>query len=223
MSLPAFLSALLEHGRVVVPPPDQSAPAEGGPEVRAVLSDRARAVALSFPGQPPDCDPNISAWGARQLYRASQLAVYRHLDSESVMQLLAEPCPPGPPAVRHWSVDLTFVFLPDLMLLARSASESDPLLVHLRQWAADWPLSSIGVKGICPRNVAEIAAHPGLLQLYVDRMLAKKDWSRLESEPVKEAVRQSLGVHVSQWPELTETLKSDQPLRSQSKNDRFIE
>jgi MoxR-vWA-beta-propeller ternary system domain bpX4 len=208
MSLTSFVAALLEHGRVQVPPPDEKNVEDHADDVGKLLSDRAQSLAIAFPGDPPPVEMTVALWAARQLYRASQLAVYRELDASSIDRLLREPCPPAPPAARHWSVDLTFVFLPDLMLLARSASEGDPLLARLGQWAADWPLSSVGAGDMGPRNIEEIADNAGLLRLYVDRIVAKKDWTRLKNSSVAAAIRRSLGAHLAEWPELARLLES---------------
>jgi len=211
MSLASFVATLLEHGRVQVPPPDQKNVEGDADEVRGLLGDRGQALALSFPGDPPPVDMAVALWAARQLYRASQLAVYRELDALAIDRLLGEPCPAAPAAARYWSADLTFVFLPDLILLARSASENDPLLGRLRELAADWPLSSVGVKDVNPRTVEEITGNAGLLRLYVDRIVAKKDWSRLKDSSVAAAARRSLGAHLAEWPEAARLLESQQP------------
>jgi len=211
MSLAVFLASLFEHGRVQVPPPDPKADGSDAADVQRLLNERASVLALGFPGELPPVAMEAAGWAARQIYRATQLTVYRELDAVAMEGLLGGACPMVPPAARHWSVDLTFVFLPDLIRQARSASEHDPLVVRLMEWAAAWPLSSVGVAGASPRNVQEIAAHAGLLQLYVDRILAKKDWTRLSDENVRAAVRRSLGAHVSQWPDAARRLESGGP------------
>jgi len=208
MSISAFLASLFESGRVRVPPLSAQPVMVDTEEVRSLLDARTLALALNFPGDPPPLDWEVGLWAVQQMYRASQLAVYRELDAQVVEQLLRQDCPPAPPAVRHWSVDLTFAFLPDLVLLARSASQNDPLVVQLLQWAADWPLSSVGVQGVSPRNISEIHSSDGLLQLYVDRILAKKDWPRLKDDAVQSAALARLGAYLAEWPEIAKHLES---------------
>jgi hypothetical protein len=211
MSLSAFLMAVFEHGRVEVPPLDANSHEGDLDRVRSMLEARAQSLALGIPYESPTLAMEAAVWAAQKLFQASQLAVYRELDAAAINQLLSANCPAAPPASRHWSVDLTFVFLPDLILVSRSASEHDPLVAHLLSWATEWPLSSVGVAGVRPRNVHEIATHSGLLQLYVDRILAKKDASRLDDEKIRAAVYRSLGAYVSQWPEAAKRLESEQP------------
>jgi hypothetical protein len=148
----------------------------------------------------------VATWAATQLFRACQLAIYRELDAGAIDELLAPACPQAEAASRHWSADLPFVFLPDLIRQAAATASQDPLLERLRQWAALWPLSSVGVPQIQPQHVAELASHPGLLRLYVDRILARKDWPRLADPAVRAAAQEALGGHASLWPEAAKQL-----------------
>jgi len=211
MAFRSFVAALLECGRVTVPAPQSDSLHSEADEVRRLLDERGRALALNFSREPPALDLEVALWAARQMYRASQLAIYRELNSGAIEQLLGDPCPQALPAARHWSVDLTFVFLPDLLLLARSASREDPLVTRLFEWAAAWPLSSVGIPGVCPQNVSNIAVHDGLLKLYVDRILAKKDWSRLKDPAVQVAAATSLGAYLQEWPDVAKALEWQRP------------
>jgi hypothetical protein len=139
-------------------------------------------------------------------YRACQLAVYRDLDAGAIDELLGQACPAAEAASRHWSVDAVFRFLPDLVRHASTGSPGDPLVVRLRQWAAEWPLSSVGIAGVTPQREDEIALHAGFLQCYVDRILNRKDWSRLAHPAVRAAVDRSLGGHRSLFPEAAQRL-----------------
>jgi hypothetical protein len=79
------------------------------------------------------------------------------------------------------------------MRLARSDAENDPLLNYLRQWAAAWPLSSVGMPDIAPSSIEPIVSHPCLMRIYRDRVLARNDRSRRGDPRVEEDVRQALG------------------------------
>jgi hypothetical protein len=103
---------------------------------------------------------------------------------------------------------LTFVFLPDLILLARSASEHDPLVSCLARWGSAWPLSSVGIRDVTLENVTELLDHRGLGQLYMDRILAKKDWSRVSDARTADALRRTIGGYHALWPEAGRILKS---------------
>jgi hypothetical protein len=201
MSFAGFLSALLEHGRVKVAHPQEHVPTDEIAAAGRQLLERAALVAAEFPGQPPALELPVAQWAALQMYRACQLAIYRELDAGAIDELLAPACPPAEAASRHWSADLAFVFLPDLIRQAQAAAANDPLVTRLREWAAQWPLSSVGVAQVEPQNVAEIAGHPGLLRLYVDRILTRKDWPRLADPAVRAAAEEAIGAFAAQWPE----------------------
>jgi hypothetical protein len=93
----------------------------------------------------------------------------------------------------HYSVDLIFRFLPDLMRLARSDAENDPLLAYLRQWAVAWPLSSVGIPDVTPASIEPIVNHRCLMNMYRDRIIARKDRSRRGDPRIEEAVAQAVG------------------------------
>jgi hypothetical protein len=206
--LPAFLAALFDQGRVAVAHPQQAIAADDLEQARQVLGERAQAVALEFPGTPPAVDWPVALWAATALYRGCQLTIYRELDAGAIDELLAAPCPPATVTSRHYSADLTFVFLPDLIRQATTASADDPLVALLRQLAAQWPLSSVGIEKLEPQHVDEIAADPGLLRCYVDRILAKKDWPRLAHPAARAAAQAALGGHAALWPEAIKHLEA---------------
>lgn len=123
----------------------------------------------------------------------------------------------------HWSIDLVFRYLPDLYRLARGLSEADPLVAQLARWARAWPLSAVGIKTVANGAseasasandqatddandqagvrdaIDEVLGHPCLAVIYVDRVIAQKDWARLIHPAVRKAVRQSFGGH-EPWP-----------------------
>jgi hypothetical protein len=206
MSLAAFLSALFEHGRVAVPHPQERLASDDVAKANELLKQRAETVALEFPGEPPPLDLAVATWAAISLYRGCQLAIYRELDAGAIDELLAAPCPPSEPTKRHFAADLTFVFLPDLLRQATRAAAEDPLVTRLLALAAQWPLSSVGIAKIEPQNVAELAAHPGLLRHYVDRILVKQDWPRLAHPAVRHAAEEALGAFADQWPQAIKQL-----------------
>jgi hypothetical protein len=108
---------------------------------------------------------------------------------------------------RHYSVDLVFQFLPDLTKLAGHVMAGDPLVEHLRNWANQWPLSSVGMNDVSPESLCGVAEHVGLLQYYVDRVIARRDVARLADPLVRSAARQALSMYGSLMPEISERLQ----------------
>jgi hypothetical protein len=127
------------------------------------------------------------------LYRACQFITYRDTGETTVAEMLAAACPASDPPSVHYSVDLTFRFLPDLGKLARCVSPRDPLLAHIGKWAVEWPLSSVGMADVGPVRIDPWAEDPCLLGLYVDRVIARGDLPRLGDRRVRKAVQRAVG------------------------------
>ena len=207
-----FVQSLAFEGRVVVPAPGEVTEKERQEAVAALRSVDAQ-TRLEMPHQPPSLDEPAALWGALQFFRACQFATFRDVDAEVVQAALSESCPDHNRPAAHYAVDLTFRFLPNLLHFAKSASESDVLTACLHNYCREWPLSSVGVAGIKPDNVNILCEDASLLALYVDRILATDDVSRLNeapdgtvsdskvsgrdgaSEAVEQAVRAALGLH----------------------------
>jgi hypothetical protein len=210
MSLASFLSSLREHGRPKVPPPVRAeTPAELG-QAAAILAEMEREARLEAPGDPPAYAPDLGLWAALTLYRASQAFVHRELGSDDVHRLLsAAPPIAQDPASAAWSADLALRWLPDLVACARGVSEDDPLVLRLLALARDWPLSSVGVRGLDRLAPGAAAEHPTLLRLYIDRILDRRDASRLADPRVAEAARVAIGAHPELAPEIAAALAAE--------------
>jgi len=204
MSLDAFLRDLFDDGRVVVPSPEGD---EGAAELAAAgatLDDFEHGWRLEFPGMAPEWRCDVALHGARLLYRAAQAAVFRDIDETALRSGFDLVAPADlENASAHYSIDLALRFLPDLTRMARGAAANDPLVELLGTLACRWPLSSVGVPGTVPASIDVIAGHPGLLRLYVDRVLGSHDAARLADERVVEAARQALGAHADLAPSLS--------------------
>ncbi len=204
VTLSEFLNRLFRDGRVRVPRPagisDTELRAADG-VLSAFEQEYRQELPATPPPPPPLCLP-AARWAATMLYQACQFVAFRDADEETVARTLAVACPHGDPAAVHYSVDLTFRYLPGLIKLARSASERDPLLAHLARWAVQWPLSSVGMADVGPLQIGPWARDPCLLGLYVDRVIALRDASRLSDPQVRDAVQQAVGLFPELAPEL---------------------
>jgi hypothetical protein len=90
-----------------------------------------------------------------------------------------------------------------LLDCAAGVAERDPLVEHLRDLCRAWPLSSVGVPDLGDTSVDGFIDDACLQRLYVDRILAQKDKSRIGDERVGEAVRAAIGGQSSLavgWP-----------------------
>jgi hypothetical protein len=195
MSLPDFLNSLREHGRAKVALPRPVAPQDLAEALTVLRAMDGEARAEAPPGAPA-LQESAALWAAGVVYGASQALVFRELDAEIVKKLVATPAPSThDAAAAAWSADLALHVLPDLVGLARGVSEGDPLVESLLALCRAWPLSSVGVRGLEGVAPGISAEHPALLRMYADRILEKRDLSRLADPRVREAVREALGAH----------------------------
>jgi len=115
-------------------------------------------------------------------------------------------CPQPLSADAIYSADLLLRYLGDLMTMARAVADRDILVTELSRLAGQWPLSSIGAAKIDPnqldvRAVDMVMADRCLRQLYIDRVIARRDLSRLEHPGVRDGVHEALGLYHELWPE----------------------
>jgi hypothetical protein len=207
MSLGSFLVELFEHGRVRV---DEPAIASHDELTAAdmILRERDAAIRLEFPGDAPDYEPEVALWGAVRFHQACRFAVYREVPAEAIDAAFADPIPVAEPAACHYLVDLTHRFLPDLARLVRTAAAADPLGEHLRNWARQWPLSSVGMSGVEVDPHEPVWEQRGLLRYYVDRIVAAGDVARLVDPRVRRELRRMLGGHEDLAPTLAAALNA---------------
>ncbi|MDB5337760.1 MAG: hypothetical protein JWN70_3379 [Planctomycetaceae bacterium] len=157
------------------------------------LQSREAAYRLGLPQGCPELNEVAAEWALMGLYRASQYLAYRELPEDQLRADLSCPCPAAPDPSVCYSVDLSFRFLPEIVRLARAASGNQLLLECLLLWATDWPLSSVNIPDLTPGPLEPFLGNPGLLTLYIDRIVAGNDQSRLADERVTNAVRTALG------------------------------
>jgi hypothetical protein len=201
MSFSRFLTNLLDNGTVQVSKA-QEIPTSEKEESQRLLTEFERVCRLSLAGEPPPLDVEIAGAAAQTLYRLCQCLVHREfMPQETLAQ--GDRLPDAPrTAADHYSADLTFRFLPDVWRLAKEAAEGDPLVTTIRQLAARWPLSSVGIPGLAAPAIDGIAEHPSLRTLYVDRIIERRDQSRLSNPRIREAFLTAIGAHRELAPQL---------------------
>jgi hypothetical protein len=201
MSFSRFLTNLLDNGTVQVSKALEIPPAEKE-ESQRLLTEFERVFRLSLAGEPPPLDVGVAGAAAQTLYRLCQCLVHREfMPQETLAQADRLPDAPRTPG-DHYSADLTFRFLPDVWRLTKEAAEGDPLVTTVRQLAGRWPLSSVGMPDLPAPAIDGIAEHPALLALYVDRIIQRRDRSRLSDPRLREAFLAAIGAHRELAPEL---------------------
>ena len=201
MSLSLFLTNLFDNGTVQVSKAREIPPGEREAAQR-LLTEFERVFRLTLAAEPPPLDAGLAGAAARTLYRLCQCLAHRELMPDDML-VREERLPQHPrTAGDHYSADLALRFLPDIWRLAKEAAEGDPLLTTIRQMAARWPLSSIGIPDLPAPVIDGIAGHPSLRTLYVDRIIERRDRSRLGDPRIREAFLTAIGAHRELAPEL---------------------
>jgi len=195
-----FLDQLFTTGQVTVPVPGMDF--ELFPEFEDQIEQFDQAARAGMAGDAPALQMDCAVWAAHLLAGAARLAIARDMGEPEVFQVLEARCPARRSAETDYSADLFLRYLPDLLgWMARLAS-GDPLVQKLRQIAGRWPLSSVGVRDLKIESIEPFIGNDSLCQLYVDRILASQDASRLQDPRAAAAVREALGAH----PELSPVL-----------------
>ena len=188
MDITTFLKNLFATGATSVPPGPVPLPMSAAG--RRLLQSTYENESWHFPGDLPDYDAATAEACACWFAAAAMCLVDRSMDEAHVRALLSPPALPSssdsPSA--YCSADLTLRYLPDLYLLARLKSESDPMLDCLTAMAKRWPLSSPGVPGAgAPdaRAMGILCGHPGMWRLYLDRVARHRHSEALEEPSIR--------------------------------------
>ncbi len=201
MRLSHFIHALIESGRVTVPPDAPWVDDETAAAIQVVDA----AVRSECPHAAPELSLPVAIWGATLLYEGCRFLVHRHLEALEIDAAFQTPAPPASSAVRIYSADLLLRYLPSLSALARGASPDDPLNVAIKGVAQAWPLSSVGIPHLESLALDPILADPCLRQMYIDRILEREDTTRLTPE-IREAVLAAFGEAIPLPPKLQAAL-----------------
>ena len=113
------------------------------------VSNTEKIYRKQLPEGVPTVALDVAAWALEQFFRASQLLVFRELGDEFIQLGLRDlplvsdlhPAEPIFDSSVHYSVDLSFRFLPDLRRLVSAASGNGALLEQIDRWIDWWPLS----------------------------------------------------------------------------------
>lgn len=209
-----FLHDLLGEGRAIVPAPGLISDEElAAGDI--ILSEYESTWRRDLPEPVPELHLATARWGAVWLYHACQFSVYRDVDEEAIQEVLGGHFSGELTADVVYSVDLTNRFLPDVEKFSRSVAERDPLVTHLKERARQWPLSSVGMPGIGDVTVDGFADHPGLMQLYADRIISSGDVSRLADERVRKQIESNLGMFSELAPSFASALSASPKVEPQ--------
>ncbi|MFM7059468.1 MAG: hypothetical protein ACKO2P_21350 [Planctomycetota bacterium] len=195
-----FLQRLFETGDMLLPRRMDSSGSGAAMELLVKFESIWRC---SWPGSPPDFRCDVALAASQVLMSMFQAVVFRDLElSESRQAVVVAGLATGdvviPDPAMHYSVDLLFQFLPQLLDRAKRVSPSDGLIALLLDILQPWPLSSVGVAELtthspCPARLQILSDHPSLWQMYVDRVLQRGDRGCLQHLPTARAISAAIG------------------------------
>jgi hypothetical protein len=202
----AFLNSLFTDGVLTL--------AAEEPEIdqqksEALLVSAEQIWRMQMPLDPPKFDVVSALKAAKVLECACRAIVHREIGIEQTEQFINEcglRCNDNPG--QHYSVDLVLRFLPQVSERASRISDTDPLLEILKSIGREWPLSSVGMPGCAIETLPIGLLHPSLWRLYVDRVISRRDKSRLNIASVSDAVVAAIGPFSSLAPELAGILQT---------------
>jgi len=197
-SLVQFLEILMADGRAIVTsiPLKPLSTTADDPAI-AVLHELEARSRVELPGEPPPFSEPAALWAARLFYHICQFIVCREIGEPEIQAVFAVPCPAPRGPATDWSADLLFRQLLALFRSAKHLSNADPLLDQMQMLATNWPLSSVGIAGLGEVKIETFIGHAALAGLYVDRIIAASDLSRLGESRVDELLRSALGSTLS--------------------------
>ncbi len=200
MKLAAFIQGLITRGAVEVSAGQHQPADEDRAETASFLKAFYLQDQLEMPFDTPSFCPEAAIWSADYFYQSVQLTVLRDLDESILLQRLkAYPKPITPEAI--YSADLVMRHLPDLFELAKGLAPADLLVEQLHITASAWPFSSVGVDLTTDPDVTVILSHPSLQQTYIDRIIEKKAFQRINNQQLRELLQETAGSYLATfWP-----------------------
>lgn len=207
MGFATFLESMFEDGRVTVDEPTEIL-ASDREAARTVLAEAEQIIRSDAPAGLPAFDLEVALWAAEKLYRAAQFFVSRDVNSEFIEAALSAPRPAGEDAACHYSIDVCFRYIYDVLRLSESLSASDPLNEQLHKLVRDWPLSAVGVTRGDGTRLRQVLDDESLRVLYADRIIERSDREAMSEPQTAEAIKAIIGA----FPDLVPAFSQPVPL-----------
>jgi hypothetical protein len=158
---------------------------------------------LEYPFESPQFSTQAALWGAKILYFSSQLILYREFRTQDMNAFLVAYENEISPS-ELLSADLCLRFIPQILHHIKLIDPTDTLIDILEKHLSFWHYSKIGYTSKLDEiNLGIIYSNKCLEQLYVDRIISRKDHRLAQLPMLKEKVIASMGNFASHfWKEL---------------------
>jgi len=179
-------------------------------EAADYLKTQYNQEATDYPFTAPDFDKAAALWGARTVYIAAQLMLYREhkvADLENMLPVFTGEIT----ANAMLSADLYLRFLPGIINHLKLIEPEDGLIPILEKHLHTWHYSGIAYPLEKTKlDFSIITAHKCLHQLYVNRVVQYKNLGLARHPALSRLLRANLGIYRPEfWPGLTFELTPD--------------
>ncbi|MDI3319394.1 hypothetical protein [Pinibacter soli] len=164
-------------------------------EVCSFLQTEYQQESLTHPFQSPSFDGAAALWGARLIYNAAQLLLYRQNKPNDLIALFPDFQNEVTPSAIV-SADLCLRFLPDVIAPLRLIDGEDQLIGILENHLKIWHFSAVKSElSFDALDFTLILSNPCIKRLYVDRVIEYKKLKLAFHPSLKPLVQASLGMY----------------------------
>lgn len=162
-------------------------------EVIELLRDEYEKEKLNYPFQAPDFDESAALWGSKIVYFATQLVLNREDTASKISALFPDFGKAITPSAML-SADLCLRFLPLLLLQLQHMDADDIILPVLEQKLKQFSYSGIGYDmDLENLDHSVVLSDDCMTQLFLDRVVEKKDKNRGNLEIIKPLLLANFG------------------------------
>lgn len=173
-----------------------------------LLRSEFELESMAFP-TAVDFDAASALWAAKMIFYSAQLLLIRENTIKDLATLFPEMNGPITLAAKL-SADLSLRFLPEIYTQLNIADSKDPLLPVLERYLKQFHYSAIG-------SAIEIEvidweselADPVYQKLYLDRVVATKDYKRAEIPYVNQLLHAAFGLYKNQFWQTLKTINQE--------------
>lgn len=160
------------------------------------LEKEYRAESANYPYCPPEFNVEAALWGAKTVYVAAQLLLYRE-NRISELHTLITSYSGEITSSAILSADLCLRFLPELVKELKVIDPEDLLIELLVKQLEIWNYSAISYSGIDYANCIFTNVHENecLKQMYVNRIIEFKNRKMAQLETFLPLVKSALGIY----------------------------
>ncbi|UUC44917.1 hypothetical protein [Flavobacterium cerinum] len=170
----------------------------------AFLEGEYERESTDYPFESPLFSETAALWGAKTIYIAAQLFLFRE-NKITELQTLLPPYKGTIDASVMLSADLCLRFLPAIKYALEAVDVNDPLIAILEEILNYFPYSGIGHDGtVAIPDLTVILNNECLKQLYLDRITENKATKWTTQPEIKSALLANIGDYKNDlWREFT--------------------